>query len=126
MNIIGAQINLLVGDIEGNTRKIIDKLTQLSVTTPCDLMIFPELCITGYPPEDLLLRPHLYTRCQAALEQLKKATKTIKTAIIVGYPEKIGEDCFNKAACIHQGVIIAERIKEYLPNYRVFDEKRYF
>ena len=124
INIIAAQINPLVGSIESNTQKIIAKLMQL--TASCDLIIFPELCLTGYPPEDLLLRPHLYTRCEQALEQLKQATKKTNTAIIVGYPEKIGNDCFNKAACIYQGRIIAERIKEYLPNYTVFDEKRYF
>lgn len=125
MNIIAAQMNPLVGDIEGNTEKIIAKLEQLSENR-CDLIIFPELCITGYPPEDLLLRPHLYTRCNAAIQRLQQATQKTHTAIIVGYPEKIGDACFNKAACIHQGTLIAERIKEQLPNYSVFDEKRYF
>lgn len=125
MHIIAAQINPLVGDIEGNTQKIIAKFQQLSKTS-CDLIIFPELCITGYPPEDLLLRPHLYTRCNAAIKQLQQVTHKTHTAIIVGYPEKIGDACFNKAACIYQGNIIGERIKEQLPNYSVFDEKRYF
>ena len=124
ITIIAAQINPLVGDIEGNTQKIIAKLAQLA--TSCDLIVFPELCLTGYPPEDLLLRPNLYTRCKLALEQLKQATAKTNTALIIGYPEKIGADCFNKAACIYKGNIIAERIKEYLPNYAVFDEKRYF
>lgn len=126
MIIIAAQINPVVGDIEKNTQKIIDKVNRLSETTPCDLIIFPELYLTGYPPEDLLFRPSLYTRCKAALNRLKEVSKKINAAIIVGYPEKIGEHCFNKAACIHQGVIIAERTKEHLPNYTVFDEKRYF
>ncbi|PHQ81080.1 MAG: NAD+ synthase [Coxiella sp. (in: Bacteria)] len=123
LTITAAQINLSVGDIEGNTQKIIDKLNTLTST---NLILFPELSITGYPPEDLLLRPHLYVRVTLALETLKKATEHSDTAIIVGYPQQIDDKKFNMACCIHKGSIIATYQKQKLPNYTVFDEKRYF
>jgi NAD+ synthase (glutamine-hydrolysing) len=125
MKIIAAQINPLVGDIEGNTALIIDILNQFT-SQQIDLIVFTELCITGYPPEDLLMRPNLYHRCELAVEQLKQATEHSATAIIVGLPTLRDQNTYNSALCIHQGRIIAQRDKEFLPNYTVFDEKRYF
>lgn len=125
MNIIAAQTNPLVGDIEGNTQAIINSLNDYQ-DQHIDLIVFTELSITGYPPEDLLFRPALYERCNEALEQLKAATTKTDTAIIVGYPTYREGNYYNTAVCIHQGLIIATRYKEFLPNYTVFDEKRYF
>lgn len=125
MNIIAAQTNPLVGDIEGNTQAIIDTLKHYH-DQQIDLIVFTELSITGYPPEDLLFRPALYERCDRALEQLKAATQKSDIAIIVGYPTYREGNYYNTAVCIYQGAIIATRYKEFLPNYTVFDEKRYF
>ncbi len=125
MNIIAAQTNPLVGDIEGNTQMIIDDIQRLQASQP-DLIVFTELCITGYPPEDLLLRPYLYKRCEAAVERLKVATHESGIAIIVGLPTRHNGHTYNTALCIAQGHVIAKRNKEFLPNYTVFDEKRYF
>lgn len=121
-----AQINPLVGDIEGNTDLIINEIQTITASQPMDLIAFPELCITGYPPEDLLLRPHLYHRCVQSVERILAATQDLDTTIIIGYPEKTDDACYNKAACIRRGKIIATYTKMHLPNYSVFDEKRYF
>jgi NAD+ synthase (glutamine-hydrolysing) len=123
MNIILAQINSTVGAIEANTQLILD---TLQANTNTDLIVFPELALTGYPPEDLLLRPHLYTRCEQALEKIAQATQKNHTAIILGHPTQLGSKRYNSASCYHQGKRIALYHKRELPNYTVFDEKRYF
>ncbi len=125
LKIIASQINPMLGDVEGNTALILEHLNT-AASKQVDLIAFPELSITGYPPEDLLLRPHLYKRVDAALQQIITATKQHDTAIIVGYPKKTHEHTYNQAACIYQGKIIAEHRKVQLPNYTVFDEMRYF
>lgn len=125
MKIIAAQTNPLVGDIEGNTQDIIDTLNRYK-NKSVDLIVFTELSVTGYPPEDLLFRPALYERCEKAIDRLKAATENTDTAIIVGYPTCRSGNYYNTAVCIHNGIIIATRHKEFLPNYTVFDEKRYF
>ncbi len=125
MKVIVAQINPLVGDIEGNTTLLIDTLRQFE-SQSVDLIIFTELCLTGYPPEDLLMRPNLYRRCEQAVEHLKSATTHSQTALIVGLPTLAHDNAYNTALCIYRGQIIATRHKEFLPNYTVFDEKRYF
>lgn len=122
--IVAAQINLLVGDIEGNANLIIDTTHRAYHDSKADLVLFPELAITGYPPEDLLFRPGLYQRVHKALEKIAAAVK--HTTIIVGYPDKINDQCFNMAAVIQDHKIIATYAKQGLPNYTVFDEKRYF
>ncbi len=122
--IVAAQINLLVGDIEGNTDLIIESTHRAYRDHKADIVIFPELAITGYPPEDLLFRPALYQRVHKALQ---KMADTIKhTTVIVGYPDQIDGKYYNKAAVIQEGAIIATYAKQELPNYRVFDEVRYF
>lgn len=123
MKIIAAQINPLVGAIEQNAELM---CAAIQDHADADLIVFPELCLTGYPPEDLLLRPHLYTRCEAAVEQLKTATLTTSTAIIFGLPTQADGVRYNSALCIQQGELIARYHKHALPNYTVFDEKRYF
>ena len=119
-----AQINLLVGDIEGNAKSIIDWLLRAQNEKNADVIVFPELALTGYPPEDLLLRPGLYERIDVALQQIAKEVSGI-TALI-GYPEKTTEGVYNSVAILQQGQKVKSVRKNYLPNYSVFDEKRYF
>ena len=124
LTIVGAQINLLVGDIEGNTQLIIETANRAYRENKADLVLFPELAITSYPPEDLLFRPTLYQRVYRALHQIADNVK--HTTVIVGYPDCIEDKYYNKAAVIVDGKTIATYAKHELPNYRVFDEKRYF
>ncbi|HLB56919.1 MAG TPA: NAD+ synthase [Coxiellaceae bacterium] len=120
MKIALAQLNFLVGDIDGNADRIIQESKKISA----DLIVFPELALTGYPPEDLLFRPGFYKRCQRALHRI--AENIGKKNIIIGYPESNHKTHYNKAALICDGKIIADYAKQELPNYTVFDEKRYF
>ena len=122
--IVAAQINLLVGDIEGNTQLIIDTTNRACRESEADVVLFPELTITSYPPEDLLFRPALYRRVHQALHRIAKEVKY--TTVVVGYPDLQEKRYYNKAAVITEGKIIATYEKHALPNYRVFDEKRYF
>ena len=117
-----AQINPHVGDIEGNTRKIleyIDKATKSKV----DVIAFPELSVTGYPPEDLLLKKHFVQSNLKACEIIAAHTQDITT--IFGFVDS-DEKRYNAAAVSHQGEIVGTYRKIHLPNYGVFDEKRYF
>lgn len=119
-----AQQNFVVGDIEGNTQKVIE-ISNLSVEQHhADVVVFPELTLTGYPPEDLLLRPSLSIRIEKALQRLLAAN--IPAYCVVGYPEKTKDKLFNSLAVIFQGQMVANYRKQCLPNYQVFDEHRYF
>jgi len=124
LRIVAAQINTLVGDIYGNTQKVIINANRARDEFNASLIIFPELVLTGYPPEDLLLRPELYQRLKSAISLIKKSVKNIH--IIIGYPELIAKKHYNTAAIIYNGKILATYHKNQLPNYGVFDEKRYF
>ncbi|OGO91201.1 MAG: NAD+ synthase [Coxiella sp. RIFCSPHIGHO2_12_FULL_42_15] len=124
LTVIAAQLNFLVGDIEGNTQLIINTAQKCKMELNADLVVFPELTITSYPPEDLLFRPYLYKRVHEALFQLCQSIKDI--CIIVGYPDQIDGKRYNMAAVIQDGEIKATYAKKELPNYTVFDEKRYF
>ncbi|MDZ7802431.1 NAD+ synthase [Thiohalophilus sp.] len=119
-----AQINLLVGDMEGNARRIVAAMQEARDTLGADVLVTPELALTGYPPEDLLLRPGMYERIDRALLHLQKQVRGID--VLLGYPEYTPEGVYNAAALIREGKIIAHARKENLPNYSVFDEKRYF
>ena len=119
-----AQINPLVGDIHGNTEKIIHSAQSLCSGNDIDLIVFPELTLTGYPPEDLLLRPSLEPRIQQALTQILSVS--LESALVIGYPKRIDGQLFNMAGVIQNGKIVFEYAKRCLPNYQVFDEKRYF
>ena len=90
-----------------------------------DMVVFPELTLTGYPPEDLLLRADLLERTNAALDQLCVQLPA-DLIVVVGYPRARGEALFNSVGVIHEGQVLAEYDKQCLPNYQVFDEKRYF
>lgn len=119
-----AQLNFSVGDISGNLKKILDYTEKAKEQYQPDIVIFPELALSGYPPEDLLLREDFHQKIRAGLQTLKD--KIRGTAILVGYPEKKGDLLYNSACVIDNGEIIADYSKQKLPNYGVFDEKRYF
>ena len=119
-----AQLNFMVGDIAGNAQMILDAAIEAS-QQGSDLIIFPELALTGYPPEDLLLRPSLEKRVSRALDRLLKELPA-DLHVLLGYPRNVGDKLFNAAGLIHQGKLVAEYFKQELPNYQVFDEKRYF
>lgn len=123
MKIAIAQLNLLVGDIPGNTQRVIDCAEKL-VARQVDLVVFPELTLTAYPPEDLLLRRVCDERVQAALQRLLDECRGI--TLVVGYPWNVDGRRYNMAAAIRDGRILAEYRKRELPNYSVFDERRYF
>ena len=123
--LVMGQINPIVGDIKGNVKKIIAAANKARDTLNADLIIFPELTLTGYPPEDLLLRPGLIKRIEKGLDKLKKKIDGI--AIIVGHTDGLArEDFYNAASFIADGECVATYYKQHLPNYSVFDEKRYF
>ncbi len=119
-----AQLNLLVGDIEGNAARVIATAREARDARQADAVVFPELTLTGYPPEDLLLRPALDRRVEAALAQVAAAVPDIH--IVLGYPAIRDGKRYNAAGLLHNGAVVAEYHKALLPNYSVFDEKRYF
>lgn len=118
-----AQLNFHVGNIAKNTAKIIDAIAQAKVQHS-DLLVFPELTITGYPPEDLLFRQGLYAQVSAALDKICSHIDDL--AVIIGFPRQVNGNVYNSACFISQGKIQAIYDKWALPNYSVFDEKRYF
>ncbi|MBI2303491.1 MAG: NAD+ synthase [Chloroflexi bacterium] len=117
-----AQVNCIVGDLDGNTNKIIDYIDRARALG-VDLVAFPELAITGYPPEDLLLKPRFIRENQERLKTIAPRCRDITA--VVGFVDS-NQDIFNAAAIIHQGEVVAVHHKMYLPNYGVFDEDRYF
>ena len=124
LNIVMAQLNPVVGDIDGNTQQVIKSIKQAQADHDADLVIFPELTLCGYPPEDLLLRSSMQVRIKNALECL--ALEPFTATVILGYPLQVDGQLFNMAGVLHQGSITAHYAKQELPNYQVFDEKRYF
>jgi NAD+ synthase (glutamine-hydrolysing) len=123
-DIIMAQLNTLVGDFDGNVNKIISSVRRAEQASTAPVVVFPELTLSGYPPEDLLLRPSMDRRVVSALETLQAAVTD--SYVVIGYPRSIDGQLFNMAGVIHRGELIAEYAKQCLPNYQVFDEKRYF
>ena len=119
-----AQCNFCVGDIDGNTSKVIDGIRAARDDLGADVVVFPELAVTGYPPEDLLFRPGLHRRVDVAMTAIADATRDIH--VIVGYPERDGAQSYNSCAVFRDQRRIASYRKRELPNYAVFDEKRYF
>ena len=117
-----AQMNPTVGDLPGNAKRVIEFIEEARAQD-ADIVAFPELVLTGYPPEDLLLRPDFIDQNQAALEEVTRATKGITA--IVGFAQR-AEDVYNAAAIAHDGEIAGIVQKSHLPNYSVFDEVRYF
>ena len=124
LRVVMAQLDFLVGDIPGNTDLIIQATREAAERHQADIVLFPELCLTGYPPEDLLLRPSLDLRVQEALERLKQAN--LSPAMIIGAPLRAAGLLYNAAVIIEAGEIRGRYFKRCPPNYQVFDEKRYF
>jgi NAD+ synthetase len=123
LRIAVAQFNAIVGDLTGNVERIIECAAQAKLRG-AQVLLTPELALSGYPPEDLLLRPDFYRACQRALDDL--ASRVDGIALIVGYPEEYSGRRYNAAAVIENGQEKAVYRKICLPNYEVFDEKRYF
>ena len=123
MRIAIAQINPTVGDLKANSAKIID-FVEKAKAKDADLVCFPELSITGYPPEDLLLKEEFIKDNLSALNDIVKNIGDI--ICVVGFVDKRGKDIFNAAACIHKKKLVGVYHKMLLPNYGVFDERRYF
>ena len=122
MRLALAQINTVVGDIDGNVARIVGRLHEAR-NAGADLVLFPELAITGYPPEDLLFRPGFLREARRAVEHV--AAETTDTAALVGVPW-LERDLFNGCAICAHGELKAVYPKRFLPNYGVFDEVRYF
>jgi NAD+ synthase (glutamine-hydrolysing) len=123
MKLAIAQINFVVGDLSGNIRKILDYVDQAR-NAGATLIVFPELALSGYPPEDVLLRKGFRQACSNALSEL--AGKTSNVTLLVGHPHLIGDKLYNAASVLRDGKILATYLKQLLPNDSVFDEQRYF
>ena len=117
-----AQIDPTVGDLDGNVAKICSAYDEAEAQG-CDIVAFPELCVTGYPPEDLVLKPRFVADNEAALARI--AARTGRCAAVVGFVDE-DFDLFNAAAVCAEGRILGTYRKRLLPNYAVFDEARYF
>jgi NAD+ synthase (glutamine-hydrolysing) len=117
-----AQINPTVGDLAGNAQKIVSYMEQAREAC-ADLVAFPELAVTGYPPEDLLLKPSFVAANLACLQRIAQSATGITG--VVGFVDR-ADDLYNAAAVLHEGQVAAVYHKAYLPNYAVFDEDRYF
>ncbi len=124
IRILMAQLNAIVGDITHNTQAIIQAAQTARDQQQAQMIVFPELSLIGYPPEDLLLRPGLSQRVDHALLVIQQAVPELY--VVVGYPARLNSLLYNMAGVFYQGEKIAEYQKQYLPNYQVFDEKRYF
>ena len=120
-----AQFNPLVGDIAGNTRRILELARQAQTGLGAGVVVFPELALCGYPPEDLLLRPEFVSRCEAALAELATAAAH-GPALVIGHPQRGLGGLYNAASFLAGGRVLGVYAKQLLPNYGVFDEKRYF
>lgn len=123
LRIACAQINCVVGDLAGNSSRLLSAY-EAAVASHCDLVVGPELSITGYPPEDLLLRRAFVNDAERTLVDLAVGIGSVP--LVVGYPERVGTSLFNAAAVLRDGAVVANYRKQILPNYAVFDEQRYF
>lgn len=119
-----AQLDLVVGDVAGNTDKILAYATRAHDEMRADLVVFPELSISGYPPEDLLFHSGLRKRVIESIEKIRTSVRDI--AVLVGFPEYEEDHIYNSCAVFSDGKLLARYRKHLLPNYRVFDEERYF
>ena len=119
-----AQLDLAVGDVSGNVRKIIETARRARDEHRADLVVYPELAVCGYPPEDLLFHKGLEQSVDAALEEIRSTVRGV--AVAVGFPEYAEDGLFNACVVFHDGRELARYRKQELPNYSVFDEKRYF
>jgi len=124
LRIVIAQLNLPVGDLEGNLQKHLEAAQQARDLYKADIIVFPELSLTGYPPEDLLLRKDFIVSTQQYLHTLRDNIKDIHC--LVGHPHATEQGLLNACSLIYNGTILGRYAKQHLPNYTVFDEYRYF
>ncbi|MDR5907149.1 NAD+ synthase [Franzmannia qiaohouensis] len=125
LTLVMAQLDPLVGDIPGNTERAIESVREARIEHGADIVVLPELFLTGYPPEDLLLRPSMETRLREARARMAEKMSR-EVLVIVGYPGMREGQRYNLAGLLYQGEWVAEYAKQALPNYQVFDEQRYF
>ena len=125
MKVVMGQLNTFVGDIKGNVNKVIQAARAANTGDEPTLLVFPELTLTGYPPEDLLMRDSLQTQIETGLAELTENLPP-HLFVVVGYPRRKDNLLYNAAGIVNEGKLIAEYFKQRLPNYQVFDEKRYF
>ena len=118
-----AQINVTVGDLHGNTARILDCIAQAR-RSQVDLIAFPELAVPGYPPEDLLLKPQFLDENRRCVERVAAASEGI--AVVVGFADARDSEVYNTAGLAYDGRLVDVYHKQFLPNYGVFDEDRYF
>jgi NAD+ synthetase len=123
MKIAIAQLNVVVGDLDGNVRRIADAAARARAAG-ASLLLTTELALSGYPPEDLLLRDDFFRACDAAFRRLLAELRGI--TVVLGHPHQVGGRRYNAASVIRDGAIVATYLKQSLPNYTVFDERRYF
>jgi NAD+ synthase (glutamine-hydrolysing) len=119
-----AQLDMLVGDVHGNATRVINAARQARAQLDADLVLFPELTLSGYPPEDLLFHRGFRRQIETGLEKVRQEVQS--TSVMIGFPEYAGTAIYNSAALISGGMVAAIHRKAELPNYKVFDEKRYF
>ena len=119
-----AQIDLAVGDVAGNTAKIIGYADRARDELQADLVVFPELGVCGYPPEDLLFHAGLRQRTEQAVAEIREAVRGI--AVLIGFPEYVDDNIHNSCGVFSDGELLCGYRKQLLPNYGVFDEERYF
>ena len=124
LRLVIGQLNFLVGDVAGNVQQVITQALKARDQLQAHAIIFPELTLTGYPPEDLLLRPDIHVQVEAGLERLRSDMRGI--VLIVGHPQRVDDKVYNAASVIDDGHVVATYFKQRLPNYSVFDERRYF
>ena len=119
-----AQINLLVGDIAGNARRVLEAACRARDGLKAHAVVFPELTLSGYPPEDLLYKPHFLQHIELALDDVARQSAGI--TVVLGFPERRDGVLYNSAAVLQEGAVHKVYRKQELPNYGVFDERRYF
>jgi len=124
LRVVMAQLNFVVADIAGNTERVIAAAKSARDQYQADLIVFPELTLTGYPPEDLLLRPAMQTRIEQSTRRLLAEVRGI--TLILGYPQATEDKRYNCASIIQNGSFFSHYYKQHLPNEQVFDEQRYF
>ncbi|PMR75888.1 NAD+ synthase [Billgrantia endophytica] len=125
LTLVMAQLDPLVGDIPGNADRAIEAVREARIEHGADIVVFPELYLSGYPPEDLLLRPSMETRLREA--RARMAAKVARDVLVViGYPGRREGSTYNLAGLLYNGEWLDEYAKQVLPNYQVFDERRYF
>ncbi|MCL6618216.1 MAG: NAD+ synthase [Thermomonas hydrothermalis] len=124
LRIAMAQFDFPVGDVAGNAARIAEMIAFARDEFAADIVLFPELALSGYPPEDLLYRPAFLRECEAAMARLAQAATGI--VAVVGWPQSAGSVVYNAASVLRDGGIAATYRKRELPNYAVFDERRWF